>query len=276
MRREAASGPAADAAAAHYEATIQARELGGVPVLDVRPRTWRANEKLLVYIHGGSYTFGSARSTLPSSLPVADRTGLRVISVDYTLAPVGKWEQVTDQAVAVLQGLQGEGHRLQDIALVGDSAGGGLAVGAVLKMRDRGLGMPAAVVVRSPWTDLTEAGDTRVTLAHADPVLVYPGGLKQSAAAYADPPDQRQPYVSPVYADFSGGFPPTLVQGGTKELLLSDFVRLYQALNTAGVPATLDLYEGMPHVFQRPLPDSLEAQAALTEVKRFVDEHLGP
>jgi acetyl esterase/lipase len=145
----------------------------------------------------------------------------------------------------------------------------------VLKMRDRGLGMPAAVVVRSPWADLTDTGDTRATLAHADPVI-YPGSLKQSADTYADPADQKQPYVSPVYADFARGFPPTLVQGGTKELLLSDFVRLYQALSTAGVPATLDLYEGMPHVFQRPLPDSPEAQAALTKMKSFVEEHLGP
>jgi epsilon-lactone hydrolase len=115
----------------------------------------------------------------------------------------------------------------------------------VLKMRDQGLGMPAAAVLVSPWLDVTPSGDTETTLRYADPNLLYEKHGKQAAAAFADPGDQKDPYVSPVYGDYSTGFPPTLIQGGLKETLLSGFVRLYQALDVAGVPVKLDLYEGM-------------------------------
>jgi monoterpene epsilon-lactone hydrolase len=104
-------------------------------------------------------------------------------------------------------GARERGYRPQDIAIYGDSAGGALAAGAALKMRDRGLGMPAAVVMWSPWADITERGDTYATLAHADPTVVYARYNKHAAGAYADPSEKRNPYVSPVYADFSGAFP---------------------------------------------------------------------
>jgi acetyl esterase/lipase len=273
---EAASRAASDAAVARYQATVTPRELGGVPVLELKPRGWQDNGKVLVYLHGGAYTFYSARSSLNISLPVADATGLRTISVDYTLAPQAKWEQTTDQVGAVLQALVSEGHRWQDLAVWGDSSGGGLAPGSVLKLRDRGLGMPAAVVLWSPWADITDTGDTYVTLARADPSLFYPGQLERAADAYADPRDQKHPYVSPVYADFGPGFPPTLIQGGTKEIFLSNFVRLYRALDAAGVPVILDLYEGMPHVFQFMLIDAPEGQTALKKTAEFLRRHLTP
>lgn len=105
-----------------------------------------------------------------------------------------------------------------------------------------------------------------------------PGGgrqLERSAAAYADPADQKNPYVSPVYGDFSQGFPPTLIQAGTKEIFLSNAVRLYRALDLAGVPVVLDVYEGMPHVFQGIMPESPEARTAFEKSKRFLDQYLG-
>src|SRR6185369_15375233 len=108
----------------------------------------------------------------------------------------------------------------------------------------------AAVVLWSPWADIANRGDTAVTLKEAEPTYLYDLHLKPAAEAYADPQDFKNPYVSPVYADFSKGFPPTLIQGGTKEIFLSHFVRLYQALDAAGVPVKLDLYDAMPHVFQ--------------------------
>jgi monoterpene epsilon-lactone hydrolase len=273
--QEAARMPAADAALARYQPTIEATEIGGVPVLDVRPREWRDDGKVLVYAHGGGYVFFSSRSALNAIAPLADLTGLRVVSVDYTLAPVGKWDHVTDQVAAVLRGLTNAGYRPQDIAIYGDSAGGALAAGAVLKLRDRGLAMPAAVVTWSPAADITDRGDTHATLKHADPTVVHEKYGRNASAAYADPSEQRNPYVSPVYADFSGGFPPTLIQGGTKEVLLSSFVRLYRALDMAGVPVTLDLYEGMPHVFQHVLPDGPESRIALDKTRKFLDTHLG-
>jgi acetyl esterase/lipase len=258
-----------------YQPTIQERDLGGVQVLDIRPKEWQDNGRVLVYTHGGAYTFNSARSTLSSSVPVAAATGLRVISVNYTLAPHARWDQVTDEVVSVVQALHAEGHEWTQIAMYGDSAGGGLAAGSILKMRDRGIGMPAALFLWSPWADITDTGDTYRTLADADPLLVYPRQLEKSAAAYANPADQKHPYVSPVYGDFSTGFPPTLIQVGTKEIFLSNAIRLYRALDLASVPVSLDVYEGMPHVFQGIMPDSLESRTAFDKSKRFLDQYLG-
>jgi acetyl esterase/lipase len=219
----------------------------------------------------------SAHSRLPSSVTAATATGLRVISVDYTVAPAAKWPKVTDEVLAVLDGLRKEGHKSKDIAIYGESAGGALAAGSVLKMRDRGQGMPAAVVLWSPWADITDSGDSAVTLKQFDPYYVYEKHLKRAADAYADPKDQKHPYVSPVYGDYSQGFPPTLIQGGTREIFLSHFVRQYRAIDAAGGTASLDLYDGMPHVFQmRPeLADAPETRAALKKMATFLKRNLG-
>lgn len=255
--------------------TVTEMELGGVPVLDIKPRNWKNNGKVMVYTHGGAYTVLSAKSTLGSAALMAEATGLRVISVDYTLAPHAKWQQVTGQVVSVFKALSKQGYAMKDIAIYGDSAGGGLAAGSVLKMRDQGMGMPAAVVLWSPWSDITETGDSYVTLKHAEPSYIYDKVLKSSADAYANPKDQKHPYVSPVYGDYAKGFPPTLIQGGTKEIFLSNFIRHYQALDTAGQTVKLDLYEGMIHVFQVTLPGSPESKTALAKVNAFVKRHLG-
>ncbi|MEM9555288.1 MAG: alpha/beta hydrolase [Acidobacteriota bacterium] len=271
---EAHLEPKVEAAVQRYEPTIARRTLGGVDVLDIKPKGWHDDGKLLVFMHGGAYTVGSARSSLGTSLLVAHETGLRVVSVDYTVAPLAQFDQVTDEVVAVLQALAKQGYSPQDIALFGASSGGALAAGSVLKMRDQGLPMPAAVALWSPWADITQTGDTYSTLKRAEANYVYEKHLKPSADAYADPEDQKHPYVSPVYGDFTKGYPPTLIQGGTKEIFLSNFVRLYQALDTAGQWVKLDLYEGMPHIFQAQLPDSPESKQALGKMKRFLSEHL--
>ncbi len=258
-----------------FEPTVTERVIGEVPVIDVKPKGWRDNGKALLYTHGGAYVLGSARASLASSTLVAQATGLHVVSVDYTLAPEAKWQEVTDQVLAVFEGLQEDGYSLRDLAIYGDSAGGGLAAAAVLKMRNRDLGMPAAVVLWSPWVDITDNGDTYATLKDAEPMYRYEEHLKPSADAYADPDDQKNPYVSPVYGDYSKGFPPTLIQGGTKEIFLSNFVRLYQTLDMAGQTVKLDLYEGMPHVFQVMLADSPESRTAIGKVGSFLKQHLG-
>lgn len=273
--REKDLEPRVVSALKQYEPTIVERKLGNIPVLDIKPKGWKESRQILVYLHGGAYTLASARSSLMKSAFAADATGFRVIAVDYTVAPRAKWQQITDEAIAVVQALIKEGHTLKDIGMFGDSAGGGMTPGVVLKMRDQKLGMPAALVLWSPWSDITETGDTYVTLKNAEPTYLYERILKQSADAYADPKDQKHPYVSPVYGDYSKGFPPTLIQGGTKEIFLSNFVRQYQALDTAGQAVKLDLYEGMPHVFQGQLPDAPESRLAMKKMKDFFLQHLG-
>ena len=260
--------------------SVAEKSLNGVPVLDLRPKGWKETSQLVVYTHGGAYTLYSAHTTLSGAAPVVADTGRRVISIDYTLAPHAQWQRTTDQVIAVVKALVAQGHPLDQMAIYGDSAGGGLAAGSVLKMRDQGQGMPAAVVLWSPWADITESGDSYFTLKYGggkdgDPILSYANALANSAAAYADPKDQKHPYVSPVYGDYSKGFPPTLIQGGTKEIFLSNFVRLYQALDQAAVPVKLDLYEGMWHVFQAMAPEIPESRLARRKMKAFLDEVLG-
>jgi acetyl esterase/lipase len=253
--------------------TVTETALGGVPVLDIRPRDWKDNGKVLVYTHGGAFTMFSVHSSLDSSVPMSRATGLRLISVDYTTAPFANWKEIQEQVIKVFKALRAKGYAMKDIAIYGDSAGGGLAVSAVLQMRDRGMDMPSAVVLLSPWADLNDIGDTAHTLKAADPILIYEPSLKNSALAYADGLDLSNPRVSPLYADFSEGFPPCLITDGTKCIFLSTSVRLYQALEAAGREVKLDIYEGMWHVFQLyPMPES---ETANRKAAQFIRDKLG-
>jgi len=259
-----------------YEHTVTERKLGGVPVFDVRPKAWKDNGKAIIYTHGGAHVMYSGASTLGRAVIAAHETGFRVVSIDYTLAPFAKYNQMSDQVIAAIQSYLEEGYELQDTAIYGDSSGGGLAAATVLKMRDRGLGMPRAAVLVSPWLDVTPSGDSEVTLRNADPSLgIYEKHGKHAAVAYADLKDQKDPYASPVYGDFTKGFPPTLIQGGIKEVLLSGFVRFYQALDAAGQDVKLDLYEGMPHNFQDRIPDAPESILARKKMRNFLHLYLG-
>ncbi len=257
-----------------YKHTATPVTLGGIPALDVRPENWTDDGRLIVYTHGGAHVMYSAASMLGRAVVAAHTTGFRVVSIDYTLAPWAKYNQMSDEVIAAVQALLKQGQRLDSMAIYGDSSGGGLAAAVVLKMRDRGVGMPKAVVLASPWLDVTPSGDTETTLHDADPNAIYERQGVYAAAAFADPVDQKDPYASPVYGDFSAGFPPTLIQGGLKETLLSGFVRLYQALDVAGVPVKLDLYEAMVHNFQDRIPDSPEAILARSKLRDFVHQHL--
>ena len=257
-----------------FQVKYDSASIGGIPVIKVTPSKVVTRTKIGVYLHGGAYVFNSAKAVLESPMLFAASTGLDVIAIDYTLAPHSKWPTTTDEVVAVVKGLASQGFAPGDIALFGDSAGGGLAAGATLKMRSLGMELPAALILWSPWADISETGDTYVTLRDAEPCYTYEDTLGPAARAYADPKDHQHPYVSPVYGDFSKGFPPTLIQGGTKEIFLSNFVRLYQALDQAGQKVKLDLYEGMPHVFIASLPDTPESKAAMQKVNNWVRKYV--
>jgi len=247
--------------------------LGPVPVLRLLPPDWHDDGRVLVYVHGGGFTSMSVQSSLGISALLAAETGLQVIALDYTVAPPARWQQVTDQVVGAYQALLAQGIAANSIALIGDSAGGSIVAGTTLKMRDMGLPLPAALVLWSPWSDVSGVGDTYRTLADAEPMLSG-ASLQASALAYASVEDQKHPYVSPVYGDYSKGYPATLIQGGTREIFLSNFVRQYQAIKSGGGDATLDLYEGMIHVFQSMVPASPESKQALRTVKTFLDQHM--
>ena len=269
---EAVIGPMVAANAEALGVTVTEDTIGGVHVLRVRPPGHTEGNRTLIYAHGGGYVLFSARTSLTVPALMAVASGDEVISVDYTLAPRGNWQTATDQVIAVYRDTLA--HRQPgQIGLLGDSAGGGLVVGAVLKMRDQKMPLPGALYLLSPWSDITDTGDTYGTLANADPSLSGES-LQWGANAYAAPADQKNPYVSPVYGDYSQTFPATLIQGGTREIFLSHFVRHYQAIRGGGHVAVLDLYEGMPHVFQALAPGIPETTTSMKRAAEFFDVHL--
>ncbi len=255
-----------------YEPSVEKKEIAGVPVVDVKPKNWQDNGKVMAFIHGGAYTFYFAETTLFFPVPIAQDANIRVVSIEYTLAPKAKWNQIVDECYAVLTALMDE-YGPENVVLSGLSAGGGLAGGLIHKLNDNARKLPAALVLISPWSDITETGDTYQTLKEAEPFYLYDKILKPCADAYAKPEEQRHPYISPVYGDFSKPFPPTLIQGGTKESFMSNFVRLYQCIDVADNYVKLDLYEGMWHVFQEfwHMP---EAKSANRKVSQFIKQYL--
>lgn len=271
-RANAAIGPMVSANAAALKVTLHDDVIGGVPVLRIRPPDYSPRDRSLIYGHGGGYVLFSARTSLTVPALMAVASGDEVISVDYTLAPRGNWRTVTDQVIAAYRGVLAH-RRPAQVGLLGDSAGGGLVAGAALKMRDLQVPIPGALYLLSPWADITDTGDTYATLATADP-SIDARSLKWGADAYADPADQKNPYVSPVYGDYIKPFPPTLIQGGTREIFVSNFVRQYQAIRSGGHEAVLDLYEGMPHVFQALAPAIPETTTSMTRAAAFFDTHL--
>ena len=269
---EARKQDEAEESLAAGHATVTEVQMGGVTVEDIRPHGWNDNGKVLVFLHGGGYSLFSARSTFPVAVPMATATGLRMVSVNYTPAPRAHFEEIQRQIVSVFDALIEAGYAMQDIAIYGESAGGGLTASTVLNLRDQGKGMPAAAVFWSPNTDLSSRDDSTVTLDPDDPILTYSTLLVTGSKAYAGDVALDDPRVSPLYADLSKGFSPALIVVGTKELLLSSSVRFYQALEAAGQSVKLDVYEGMWHVFpQYGLPES---KVAVEKSAKFINDHL--
>ncbi|TCP97413.1 acetyl esterase/lipase [Sphingomonas sp. PP-F2F-A104-K0414] len=247
--------------------------IGGVPVLRVTPAIPNSARGPLLYIHGGGWSVFSAWSTRGVAAIAAAASGREVISIDYTLAPRGNYLSITSQILDVWAGLLALGHRPEAMGIFGDSAGGNITAASVLRMRDRGMPLPGALVLMSPATDLTWSGDTLYTLAEMDPGLerqAMPGMAK----AYVGGDDPRHAYASPVFGDYTKPYPPTLIQAGTREFLLSDSVRLYQAIRSGGHDTVLDVYEGMPHVFQAFLAATTEGATAWARAAEFFNARL--
>lgn len=254
-------------------ASAQEDRIAGVPVLRIKPANYQPGTAPLIYVHGGGWVTLSAKSLRGDTALFATATGREIISVDYRLAPRGNWQIVTDQVVAVWRALLAKGFTPGAMGLTGGSAGGNIVLASTLKMRDQGLPLPGAIYVASPATDLSLDDDTLYTLAGVDPTLDA-RILPWVAEAYAGTADRKNPYISPVYGDYSKPFPPTLIQVGTREQLLSSSVREYQAIRAGGHEAVLDVYEGTPHGFPALLATTPEAQTAIARAAAFFKQHL--
>jgi monoterpene epsilon-lactone hydrolase len=253
------------------EVTVTAAALGGVPTAEItidgiEPR------HIVLYFHGGVYALGDAVQAAGLASQVGRRTRAKVISVDYRLAPEHPYPAAVNDALAAYQALLHNGTAPSDIALAGESAGGGLAVATLVNARDHGLALPAAALVMSPYADLTLAGTTMQTKREVDPLLSREL-LQPRVSDYTAGHDAALGLISPVFADLSG-LPPLIIQAGTHEVLLDDAVRLARQAATADVQVTLDITPRVPHVFQAYYPILDEAAAALDRAGQLLSAHL--
>ncbi len=217
------------------------------------------------YLHGG-YAMCSLESHRRIAGHVACATGMRVLLVGYRLAPEHPFPAAIDDSVTVYRGLLDQG--IEPIALAGESAGGGIAVATLLALRDRGVALPAAAAVMSPWVDMTVSGPSMTDNAPTD-LFVSADGLRALARHVLGDADPRDPLASPILADLSG-LPALLVQAAGDEVLLDDARRLTAAARAAGVDVTYDCTEGMQHAFQLAAGNLPAADQALARLGGFL------
>lgn len=251
---------------------LATREIAGVVVHVATPaeshparRDW-----LRITVHGGGLVYMGGSYARAEAGLVALQSGCEAWSVDYRMPPDHPYPAAVDDVVAVYRAALAT-RAPGSVAISGASAGGNIAAAAALKARDLGLALPGALGLFTPECDLTESGDSFVTNLDVDNVL--PGPLPEEIALYADGADLRDPYLSPLFGDFTPGYPPTQIQTGTRDLFLSNSVRMHRALRAAGVTAELHVWEAMPHGgFGFDAPENADARR---EFNDFLERHLG-
>ncbi len=203
---------------------------------------------VVLHCHGGGYSTGSCLYARTLTSKLAESTSMDVLCFDYRLAPENPYPAAIEDAMKALNYLMLLGYGARDVILTGDSAGGNLALALSLKLKEQRRLLPRGLVLMSPWTDLTSSGESFESKSALDPVLNRPY-IDRMVSAYAAEQDLKNPMVSPLFGNFEG-FPPTYIQVGENEILLSDAVRLHQVFVDANVPVKMDIYPGMWHVFQ--------------------------
>ncbi len=267
---EALWNPVVAQVLAECRCRVDTQSLAGVTAYLCTPDApGRATGPVYLYIHGGAFVFGAGRFAMAFGAKAADELALTAVSVDYRTPPIHPFPAALEDCFTVYQELLNS-VRGRPIVIGGSSAGGNLAAAVTLLIRERGLPPPAAVVLLTPEVDLTESGDTFRTNALLDVNLK--AGVPECNALYAAGRDLRDPYISPLFADFTRGFPPTLIQSGTRDLFLSNSVLMHRKLRRAGIEAELHVWEAMPHggFGFGTAPENKEISA---EVRRFIARH---
>ena len=204
--------------------------------------------RLLIFFHGGGYCSGSILSHRRMVTEAGRAAGLRTLAVGYRLAPEHPFPAALNDALTAWHWVRNQGIAAGHIAIGGDSAGGGLTVALINRLREAGEELPGCAWLVSPWTDLTMSGETLATKDALDP-LIHKGYLGELAEAYLPAGmDRKDPQVSPLYADLKG-LPPTLIQVGSAETLLADATRFAAAAGAADVPVTLEIWPHMIHAW---------------------------
>jgi acetyl esterase/lipase len=254
-------------------AKVETRTIAGVTVHQATPNAIRHPERAHYRIHGGAWAFLGGKFSKGEAAMTAAEMGCVTFGLDYRMPPDHPFPAAVEDGEAVWREIIKD-FDPRKVAISGASAGGNLSATVTLKIRDGGLPMPGAVGMLTPATDLSQASDTLKTNAGIDTVL-RPGG--NVIALYADGHDLTDPYLSPLFGDYTKGFPPTFLQSGTRDLLLSDTVRMHRKLLQAGITAELHVWEAMPHggfggTFGMPTPEDQEMSEAFVA---FVDRSLG-
>ncbi|MBM3498037.1 MAG: alpha/beta hydrolase [Armatimonadetes bacterium] len=226
----------------------------------------------LLYLHGGGYVSGSGAYYLPLAAHLSTAASCAVLLVDYRLAPEHPFPSGLEDCLTAHQWLADNGPHGSDPAhatfIAGDSAGGGLTLATLLALRDRALPLPRAAVAISPFADLTLSGASLQSEADLDPIM-HPGCLPDFVTRYVTEADVRNPLASPLFGDYRG-LPPLLVQVGEHEIIRDDAVRVAERATADGVQVTLEVWEGMFHVFQSHEPLLPEAQQAVDHIASVI------
>ena len=270
-----ASLPGIAKARADLGVTMTQATIGGVPCFVLTPRTMpEAHRNQVIYnIHGGGYVYGPGESGTIEAVLLAGLGGYKVIEVDYRMPPDAPYPAAMDDAMAGYRGVLAMVDP-QHLAVAGTSTGGGMLLALMLRAKAEGIPLPAAIAPGTPWSDLTETGDSYKTNEWVDNVLVsYSGFLSHAAALYANGRDLKDPQLSPIYGDFTG-FPPAILTSGTRDLFLSNTVRTHRKLRQAGVEAQLQVFEGLSHAQYLFDPNAPEAKEMFGELTAFFDRHL--
>ncbi|MCH2510225.1 MAG: alpha/beta hydrolase, partial [Dehalococcoidia bacterium] len=227
--------------------------------------------QVILYLHGGGYLFGSARTHRVMLAHMARAAKARVLALDYRLAPEIPFPAPVEDSVSAYRWLLAEGISAKKMVIGGDSAGGGLAVAALVALRAVGEPMPAAGVCISAWTDMESTGQSHTTNAESDP-SVSKERLLKIAKVYLDGKEPTAPLASPIHADLTG-LPPLLLQVGSIEVLLDDSTLLKSRAKAAGVSVEMEVWDDMPHVWHHYAPILPEARKAIGRIGEFVLEH---
>ena len=251
---------------------LEAVDLGGVPgEWSIVPGS--DVSRVLLFFHGGGYCSGSILSHRRMVTEAGRAAGTRTLAVGYRLAPEHPFPAALDDALAAWHALRRHGIAAAHVAVGGDSAGGGLTVALINRLRDAGGDRPACAWLVSPWTDLTMSGATLASKDAVDP-LIHKGYLGELADAYLPAGmDRKDPRVSPLYADLRG-LPPTLIQVGSAETLLDDAARFAAAAGTADVAVTLEIWPHMIHAWPLWNAHLADGRRALASAGTFIRRHL--
>jgi acetyl esterase/lipase len=229
--------------------------------------------KLLLYLHGGGYVFGSCATHRQMASYIARAGGVRALLPEYRLAPEHPFPAAIEDIVRLYRALLDGGYSPRNIVIAGDSAGGGLALATLLTLRDAGDALPAAACLLSPWLDLTGSGESMRTNAQRDPWF-KPEFMPLLVRHYCADDERAHPLVSPVFADLSD-LPPLYVQVCDDEILLSDSTRVVEKARAAGGEADLETYSGLWHVFQAFARQVPESRAAVARIGSYIERKLG-